>query len=309
MWDIFLFLAVLLSIVIGANSIIASLGTAYGSRVISMKHGIILVIIFTFIGAFWFSENVMNTVGNNIATITFPFPTIISALIVGVIVLYLRIPTSITQIVIGAIIGSSLASGVYIFWDEVAFLIIAWTIAPVIVLLLSMALYFFFVKMFLGKNPELERKLHLKKYFMIFQVIMGLLLAMVIAGNSVGVAMGIGIGIESLLALELIGAIGLSIGIATWGRKILKSVSGGFTKLTPEKAFFAQLSGFIVLLFFVLNGIPASPTTMIIAAIMGVGLISGKFNSKRFKQLVFTWVIIIPLSVIIGFVITSLMLL
>ena len=92
------------------------------------------------------------------------------------------------------------------------------------------------------------------------------------------------------------------------GKNVIKAIIGGITKLTPEKAFFAQLSGFIVLLFFVLNGIPASPTALIVSSIMGVGLASGQINKKRFSEMLFTWVIIIPISILIGFSITILLL-
>jgi PiT family inorganic phosphate transporter len=174
--------------------------------------------------------------------------------------------------------------------------------------MLSVSLYYIFVKSVLEKKTTFEERYRIRRIFLALQIVMGSLLALAIAGNNVGIAMGIGVNLEPVLHLELAGALGLTVGISVWGKRVIRAITGGLTKLTPEKAFFAQLSGFMVLIFFVLNGVPSSPTTLVIAAIMGVGMSSGRIRKKKMRDLLFTWALIIPLSIIIGFLITWLIL-
>jgi len=54
---------------IGANDAANSVGTAVGSKVISLRTGIILIVVFGFLGAYFEGGNVVKTIGKGIVPI------------------------------------------------------------------------------------------------------------------------------------------------------------------------------------------------------------------------------------------------
>jgi len=79
------------------------------------------------------------------------------------------------------------------------------------------------------------------------------------------------------------------------------------THLQPYQGFCAETGGGIVLLFVSLFGIPVSTTHAISGCVMGVGSVRGTaaVQWSMVRQIVTAWVITIPLTAIVGFVVCS----
>jgi PiT family inorganic phosphate transporter len=296
-----------LAFIIGSNDLIGSLGTSYGAKIISMRKALTLTIIFNLIGIAFFGQFIMNTVGKGIAMIINPLPIALASIIVAIIILYFKIPTSITQIVLGAIIGSAVAMNSMILWRNVFLIIGTWIISPLMGLVLGGTFYVLFIKYVLSKRKRIYERILLRKVFIYLQIFAGCLLAMAVGANDVGVVMGFNLGFENLFLLEALGALGICLGIFTWGRKIMKMIGRSLTNLTPERGFFAQMGGFITIFFFVLLGIPVSPTSVVVSSIMGVGLITKRINKRIMKDVFLLWLVTVPLSIFFGFGITKLL--
>ncbi len=96
----------------------------------------------------------------------------------------------------------------------------------------------------------------------------------------------------------LLGGVGIIVGLATWGWKVIKTVGEKITELTPSRGFCAEFAAAItILLASVLPiGLPISTTHTLVGAVLGVGLARGinALNLQTMKQIVLGWAITIP---------------
>ncbi|BBN09031.1 solute carrier family 20 (sodium-dependent phosphate transporter) [Marchantia polymorpha subsp. ruderalis] len=98
--------------------------------------------------------------------------------------------------------------------------------------------------------------------------------------------------------IVLIGAIGLVIGLATYGYNVTRSMGVKLAKLTPTRGFAAELATAFVIMIASQYGLPTSSSQCITGAIIGVGLLEGSkgvnwtFFLKQFASWVSTLFVI-----------------
>jgi len=96
----------------------------------------------------------------------------------------------------------------------------------------------------------------------------------------------------------LLGGIGIIIGLATWGWKVIKTVGEKITELTPSRGFCAEFAAAITILFASVLpiGLPISTTHTLVGAVLGVGLARGinALNLRTMRDIVAGWAITIP---------------
>ncbi len=96
----------------------------------------------------------------------------------------------------------------------------------------------------------------------------------------------------------LLSALGIAVGIATWGHRVVGTIGEEITTLTYTSAFTAQLSCALSVLIMTRLGIPVSTTQAIVGSVAGVGLASGykTVNLKTVIKIFATWGLAIPVS-------------
>ena len=179
----------------------------------------------------------------------------------------------------------------------------------------------------LVENPLLHDQLvYVEK---VFSVLMALTAcAMVFAHGSNDVAIAVG-PITAILGIVqhgyqltadtpmpswivLLGAMGVVIGLITYGRKVIQTVGSGITALTPSRAFAATLAAASTVIFSTSFGIPVSATQTLVGAVLGVGLARGigALNLHVIRNIFTSWIVTIPatagISIIFFFLIKSL---
>jgi PiT family inorganic phosphate transporter len=100
----------------------------------------------------------------------------------------------------------------------------------------------------------------------------------------------------------------ISIGIATGGFRIIRTVGKRLTKLLPAHGFAAQATGAAVIQTATVVGIPLSTTHVISSCIMGVGA-AKRFNAVKWSlmgKIVCAWVITLPITGTLGYLIWEL---
>jgi len=94
----------------------------------------------------------------------------------------------------------------------------------------------------------------------------------------------------------LVGGIGIVIGLATFGYKVIATVGKSITELTPSRGFAAEIAaaGTVVLASF--TGIPISTTHTLVGAILGVGFARGigAIDLRVVGNIFMSWVITLP---------------
>ena len=90
----------------------------------------------------------------------------------------------------------------------------------------------------------------------------------------------------------LIGAIGIVVGLATYGWKVMGTIGRKITELTPSRGFAAELGAAGTVVLASGTGLPVSTTHTLVGAVLGVGLARGvnALNLKVIGTIFTSWV-------------------
>jgi phosphate/sulfate permease len=92
------------------------------------------------------------------------------------------------------------------------------------------------------------------------------------------------------------GAVGIVIGLATYGRKVIETVGKGITEITPTRGFAAEFGAALIILVGSTLGLPLSTTQVLVGAVIGVGLARGiaGLNITVIRRIAGSWIFTIP---------------
>jgi PiT family inorganic phosphate transporter len=94
----------------------------------------------------------------------------------------------------------------------------------------------------------------------------------------------------------LLGALGIVIGLATYGYKVMITIGKKITELTPSRGFAAEMSAAATVVIASGIGLPISTTHTLVGAVLGVGLARGigALNIGVIGGIFASWVITLP---------------
>jgi PiT family inorganic phosphate transporter len=100
--------------------------------------------------------------------------------------------------------------------------------------------------------------------------------------------------------LLAIGGIGITIGIMTWGYRVIRTLGSKITKLTNTRGFSVDFGAATTVLVASKFGMPISTTHTVVGAIIGVGLARGleAVDLRIIKKIVLSWLITVPIAAI-----------
>ena len=95
-----------------------------------------------------------------------------------------------------------------------------------------------------------------------------------------------------------IGGIGIVIGLATWGYRVMETVGKRITELTPSRGFAAELAAATTIVVASRMGIPISTTHTLVGAVLGVGLARGisALDIRVVGKIIASWVATLPIA-------------
>jgi solute carrier family 20 (sodium-dependent phosphate transporter) len=98
------------------------------------------------------------------------------------------------------------------------------------------------------------------------------------------------------------GGLGIVVGLALYGYKVMKSIGFKVTFLTPSRGASAELAASLFVVTASFLGIPVSTTQCISGAVVGVGLVGGRKNVQWwfFLRVCSGWVIIFFVAIIVS---------
>ena len=93
-----------------------------------------------------------------------------------------------------------------------------------------------------------------------------------------------------------LGAVGIVIGLALLGHKVMATVGTGITDLTPSRGFAAQFATATTVVIASGTGLPISTTQTLVGAVLGVGFARGiaALNLGVVRNIVASWIITLP---------------
>jgi len=95
-----------------------------------------------------------------------------------------------------------------------------------------------------------------------------------------------------------LGGIGIVVGLATWGWRVMLTIGKKITELTPTRGFAAEFATAITLVMASKLGLPVSTTHTLVGGVLGVGFARGikSLNLKVITNIVISWLITIPVG-------------
>lgn len=102
----------------------------------------------------------------------------------------------------------------------------------------------------------------------------------------------------------LLGGVGIVLGLATFGRKVMRTVGEQITALTPSRGFAAEMAAAVTTVVASGTGMPISTTHTLVGAVLGVGFARGiaAINLSVVRNIFVSWVITIPIGAMLSIV-------
>lgn len=93
-----------------------------------------------------------------------------------------------------------------------------------------------------------------------------------------------------------LGGVGIVIGLATYGYRVMQTIGGRITALTPTSGFCATVAAAITVVLASRTGMPVSTTHIAVGAVMGVGLARGfaALDLGVIGRIILSWVVTLP---------------
>jgi PiT family inorganic phosphate transporter len=93
-----------------------------------------------------------------------------------------------------------------------------------------------------------------------------------------------------------IGAIGIVVGLATYGWRVIQTIGRKITELTPSRGFAAELAAASTVVLASATGLPISTTHTLVGAVLGVGLARGveALHLPTIGAIIASWVVTLP---------------
>jgi len=105
----------------------------------------------------------------------------------------------------------------------------------------------------------------------------------------------------------LLGGVGIVVGLATFGFKVMQTIGKKITELTPSRGFAAELGAATTVVIASYFGLPVSTTHTLVGAVLGVGLARGigALNLGVIGGIVSSWIVTLPAGAIMSIIFFS----
>ena len=316
---------------LGANNTANVFGPAVGSGMIRFKTAVIITSIFVIIGSVVSGEGTGETL-DELGKINEIAGAFIVAMAAGFSVYWmtrLNIPVSITQSIVGAIVGWNLFAGAVTDTASLAKILSSWLIAPLLAALFSVIIYKIAMSVLIHSKIHILKVDHCNR---IGFLIVGAFAAYSLGANNISSVMGVfifsspfktlEIGTTSLSSTEqlfLIGGLAIAAGVISYSGKVMKTVGEGITEITPLGGLVVVSASSLVLFIFASERlglllaraglpeiplVPVSSSQAVVGAIIGLAFFEkgGRLNYKLVGKIGLGWIATPVFAGIIAFV-------
>ena len=170
---------------------------------------------------------------------------------------------------------------------------------------------FFIRRVGTGESDPDHRFDQVERVFVVLQILTACAVAFAHGSNDVANAIGPLAAISSAVsASELaskapvapwmlaIGGVGIVVGLATWGYRVMETIGKRITELTPSRGFAAELAAATTIVIASRLGIPVSTTHTLVGAVLGVGMARGigAIDLRVVGSIFISWVATLPIA-------------
>ena len=304
---------------LGAQDASNVFGTAVATRMVKFKTAALVCSIFITLGAVISGVGTADTLGSlgAVNAIGGAFVTAFSAGFTACVVSKIGLTISVSQAVVGAVIGWNWFTQSVTDTDSLIKMAGTWVACPIISGVLAVPLFASFCYI----SKKVKFSLLQRDYLLrVALVVTGAFGAYSLGANNMANVVGVfvpvvpfsdfmlfGYKITALHQLFFIGSVAVSVGVYTYSYKVMMTVGKGVMPLTPFAAWVVVLCQGLVLFLFASEGlehflashglptiplVPVSSTQAVIGAVLGIGLYkrSKNIHWKMLWKIMLGWV-------------------
>lgn len=281
---------------IGTNE--ETFASAIASKVIKLKHAMILAAIVAFLGASLFGGLVSETLREDILLNKITIKEVF-AIMMGMglwlsVCAFFGLTISTTVAVVGSILGVALVTNSQVNWNTIINIAISWITSPIAGLVFAFVIYKVFAKTVFPRINNFETREKMERWFSVLQILVTMGSIFSRAANDVAQAIFF-FAEQDPIFYKLLGGLGISLGLLTMGKRVTKNLGTKLTELSPSAGFAVQASTMLVMSVFTAMKIPISGSSVFVCALAGAGLGRRKnINTKFVKEIILSRVITMP---------------
>ncbi|MBN2829918.1 MAG: inorganic phosphate transporter [Candidatus Cloacimonetes bacterium] len=306
---------------LGANNAANFWGTAVGTRMVKFRTAAILCSILVIVGAVVSGAGASMTIGKlgAINSLGGAFTVALATAVISSIMTRAGIPISTSQAVIGGIIGWNIFTGSPTDYTILGKIAMTWITSPLLTAIIAF-LMFYLVKVVLDNSKWHMLKIDAWTRFLL--IVVGAFGSYSLGANNIGNVMGIFVSaspfsdinvmgifdLSSIQQLFLLGGIAIAVGVITYSKRVMSTVSINIYKLSPVTALIVVFAVSITMFLFASvsfktfltsHGLPSFPlvpvssSQAIVGAVIGVSLAKGGKNLqvRMLMKVALGWVV------------------
>ena len=295
--------ALFMGLNIGGNNAAAAMGAAYGAKVRTKYQAVMLIGVFSLLGAMFSGGEVIKTLGSGIlprGTILLD-GAIVAVGAAGVTVFLanvLRIPVSTSQAAVGAVVGIGFFYGASrINTPLLGYIISWWVVTPILAWLLAYLMgKYLYTNVLIWLADHAESEASIRKSLNVLLTFSGCYVAYSAGANNAANAVGpfVGAGVIPSFYGAVFGGIAIGFGALLMGGRVLDTVGNEICELCVIRAAFVEITSAIIVHVASILGVPVSLGEIVAAGVIGIGCANSGMHivkSDTVKKIVIAWVV------------------
>ncbi len=309
--------ALFMGLNIGGNNAAAAMGAAYGAKVRTKYQAVLLIGIFSVLGAVLSGGAVIKTLGSGILpTGTILIDGAIIAVGASALTIFLgnilRVPISTSQVAVGSVVGIGFFYGASkLNTPLLGEIVIWWVVTPIIAWLLAYIMgKYLYTRVLIWLADHHESEASIKKSLNVLLTLSGCFVAFTVGANHAGIIVGpfVGAGQVTTSYGALFAGIAISIGALLMGGRVMDTVGNEICELCVIRAVFVEFTSALIVLVASITGIPVSLGEIVSSGIIGIGCANSGMHivkSNTVKKIAIAWVISPLIAGIVAFVLIN----
>jgi phosphate/sulfate permease len=278
------------------------------SNFINYNLALFLTIAGILAGAALLGPTMSSSIIGKLVSTSLPPAALVSGILVSVITLLaltlLRLPVSLSNCVVGAFAGATLAASTPIRLSFLVVILLSWITAPFATAVIARIIYFLSIRI-IGQS-SLVSVLEANRLFLLVVVF---LVSFTLGANNIGLILSFARN-ESQFSFELIEGtilVAVSLGTILFGKKLSGVISEKIVGLSQLKTLCAMLATSIITALLTSLSIPVSLTQVIIGGMVGAGISQrpSMINRRELVTLVSGWALITIVSAGLGYLVSK----
>ncbi|MBU0477847.1 inorganic phosphate transporter family protein [bacterium] len=288
---------------LGANNTANVFGTAVSSGMVKFRTATVFFVVFVILGAVIGGAPGIKTLGGLTSqNINTAFVISVAAAVAVTLLTMLKLPASVSQAVVGAILGIGILQK-QINSAGLQKVVICWICTPVGAAVIAILLYMFLT--YILRKIDIHF-LDFDRIVRIMLILSGAYGAYALGANNVANITGVycQAGILTPFLAALIGSISIALGAVTYSRNVMMTVGKSIIPLNAFCALVVVLSEAITVDIFAHIGVPVSTCQAVIGGVIGVGVVRNikAVNFKVLYKIFSGWMVTPVISCVLSYV-------